>query len=418
MYLRNSTPFVYSYIMISYTTRCLIVIFFLLLVVSSQVSAQTDLRKGFVITLANDTIAGLIDYREGERIYNSCNFRVNQGSETVRYLPNQLVGYGITGEQFFQSKGDTLFYEVLVSGKVDLYRYKDRFYVQKDIRWFELKNELIDVYIDNRHFVRNSNKHFGILNLVLEDCLEVKSSIERVTLAARPLTRIITRYNECTGGAYQDKRERKPWSKLILGITAGANASQLRFSSSSQSVRYLTEPKETSFTWTAGITAEYLAPRFTERISFVTALLYVETEHHLFSKATVSSTQTVRYYSTFGLRQLKVPIGLRYTFPARTFTPYIEVGGAYTSSLKISQSLIRETESSGLVSTDSSNEIFVEKDNQLGVWGGFGVLKTVGKFDAYAAFRYEQTNGVTSKQYADFSSSITNYQLTIGIKTR
>jgi hypothetical protein len=63
----------------------------------------------------------------------------------------------------------------------------------------------------------------------------------------------------------------------------------------------------------------------------------------------------------------------------------------------------------------NENESRIINNKQFGLWGGFGVLKTINsKLNAFLELRYEQTNGIR-----DFGESkISNFQLLIGIRTK
>src|SRR5688572_22358710 len=91
--------------------------------------AQTDFRKGFVITLQRDTISGLVNYREGANAHEICEFKKLENLNATSYRPDEIFGYGFLDDKFFESRKvqeenkspRVAFVEVLVKGMVSLY---------------------------------------------------------------------------------------------------------------------------------------------------------------------------------------------------------------------------------------------------------------------------------------------------------
>jgi hypothetical protein len=162
-----------------------------------------------------------------------------------------------------------------------------------------------------------------------------------------------------------------------------------------------------------GVSLDILSPRLSERISFHGNLLYLTSKYHKYTLFNNSSS-VERNYVTIELQQIKVPIGFRYTFPKRELTPYFNAGVAGTIHLSSNSIWIQEVESNSVVYTNE-NESRIINNKQFGLWGGFGVLKTINsKLNAFLELRYEQTNGIR-----DFGESkISNFQLLIGIRTK
>lgn len=394
--------------------------FTFLLIISYPVFSQSDFRKGFVITLEQDTVAGLIDYREGNRIYTTCDFKSSENSNLTTYSPRQILGYGITGDKLFQSKGDTAFYEILLSGVVTLRKYKETFYVQKNNEpQYELKSTVKELKIDGKRYQQKMKEYMGILNMLFFDCPEIKSSMKNVVANQRSLTDITRRYNACMGAEVQEFKQGKPWSKFMVGVSAGINSSQLRFITTDPDFEYLPKEKVSSTAFIVGLTAEFVAPRFSERLSFVTSFLYSEATYNLYTQLKPTAALTERNYITVSNKQLKIPTGLRYTFPKRSFTPFVELGFSYIYHFRDTKDWKKEQEIGGIVETYDWGTPYISKSDQLGLWGGVGVIKSISeKIDAIIHFRYEQTNGIVAMKQITVHSRITNYQLSVGIRTR
>lgn len=64
--------------------------------------AQSDVRSGFVITLAKDTVRGQVPYRIDENNYQSCLFQGETGE--TEYGPDQILGFGYDQDKLFVSQ--------------------------------------------------------------------------------------------------------------------------------------------------------------------------------------------------------------------------------------------------------------------------------------------------------------------------
>src|SRR5690606_24877667 len=106
------------------------------LVISSY--SQSDFREGFIIALKNDTIHGLVNFREGSKSYRFCDFKTSEETQVYTYSPDQLIGYGFVNDKFFVVKevivggsGETEFVQLLVGGLVNLYKFEALYFVSK-----------------------------------------------------------------------------------------------------------------------------------------------------------------------------------------------------------------------------------------------------------------------------------------------
>jgi hypothetical protein len=380
--------------------------------------SQTDFRNGYVITNAGDTLFGLVDYREKAKAYKSCDFKVSKGQNTITYEPGSIIGYGFENDKFFQSReisiknrpSQVVFLEVIVKGLVSLYKYEDTYFIERSNEGLQqLINEYKEIFVSDRKVLKKTNQHIATLNMLVFDCAEIRERVQKIKLEEKALTKLIGDYNQCKGESSIAFKAKKPWKKAILGITGGLNISQLNFAFP----RHLAGNFEVSKSSMIGVSLDILSPRLSERISFHGNLLYLTSKYHKYTLFNNSSS-VERNYVTIELQQIKVPIGFRYTFPKRELTPYFNAGVAGTIHLSSNSIWIQEVESNSVVYTNE-NESRIINNKQFGLWGGFGVLKTINsKLNAFLELRYEQTNGIR-----DFGESkISNFQLLIGIRTK
>lgn len=401
----------------------------ILLICIIQISySQTDYRRGYVITNTRDTLHGLVDYREGVKAYRSCDFKNTKDQPVISYEPTSIIGYGFDNDKFFISKEISIkdqqpkvvFLEVLVMGLANLYKFEDTYFIAKDTSGLlQLINESKEITVDGKKLSKNTNQYIGTINMLLFDCAELKSKIERVKLHEKALTNLIEDYNRCKGAVSIAFKAKKPWTKAGMGLTGGMNISQLSFDSD-PGFEHLSGVFETSRSPMFGVSFEVRSPRLSERISFDGNLLYLTSKYYNYNVFKYGSSTEINYV-TIELQQLKIPVGICYNFPKRNFTPYFRLGISSTFHLGFNTNWIQEVESFNMVVTHS-NEALAIKNSQFGVWGGSGLLRPISsKLNAFVEFRYEQTNGIAQNSVdplAHFQSKIINFQLSIGITSK
>ncbi len=399
----------------------------LLIWASENCFSQTDFRRGYVITNAKDTLFGLVDYREGAKAYKTCAFKKSKNLNEFIYEPSGIIGYGFDDDKYFQSReiftkgqsSEAVFLEVIVKGLVSLYKFENIFFVEKDNNGLQqLINEREETIVNGITRVKNTNQHIVTLNMLLYDCSEISAKVQRIGLDEKALTKLITEYNNCQGDSSIIFKAKKPWVKALIGITGGVNNSQLNYDPS-LGYAHLTGEFEASTSPIVGASLDILSPRINERLSFQSHIFFLTSQYYKYSFFQTNFSTEINYV-TIELQQLKIPIGFRYIFPTRSLTPYFGLGLSSTVHLSTSSSWIQVTEFNNVVEI-KNNEVSGLIGNQLGVWGGCGISKSIhDKLNVFVEFRYEQTDGISQGlrgAQSDLQSKIMNFQILIGIRT-
>jgi hypothetical protein len=115
-----------------------------LIILTLSANSNGQFKTGYLITLKNDTIHGLISDR-GE-ISNSkvCIFEATRNSKRIKYYPDMIKSYRFIDDKyyiakqiFYKDEFKHVFLEVILEGKYTLYydcRNKNmKFYIQKNI---------------------------------------------------------------------------------------------------------------------------------------------------------------------------------------------------------------------------------------------------------------------------------------------
>lgn len=112
--------------------------------------AQSNFKRGYVVTNSKDTLRGYVDYKEHDLSPSSVKFRSSEGGNFKIFVPKDCAGYGIDGHEYYKtyvvnisnsadnisqlndrldstSRRDTVFLKVLQSGKkIVLFSYEDK----------------------------------------------------------------------------------------------------------------------------------------------------------------------------------------------------------------------------------------------------------------------------------------------------
>jgi len=97
----------------------------------TRLFSQKDFAPGFIISLQNDTVRGLINQKNIVTSSHSCFFKTSPDSPETKYSAGEIRQYGLYKGKLYVSKtvpehGDSsaVFLEYLVDGIADLYFYR------------------------------------------------------------------------------------------------------------------------------------------------------------------------------------------------------------------------------------------------------------------------------------------------------
>ena len=383
-----------------------------------SVYGQSDYRKGFVITLSHDTTSGLVNFRDGGKAFEVCDFKTSPSANATTYTPKDIAGYGFVGDKRFESKNIKIeggvevahFLEVVVHGKVTLYQMRDKYWVQKEnADLLPLENNEKEQYVDGQRVIRYDNKHIATLSMVMADCPDVTISMRNLRLDKRPLTKIVNDYNQCIGGSSVVVQEKKPWAEFHIGVAAGANFSALEFTGTESIAGAITGTTKNTAPM-IGVMVDIVSPRVNERIAVVTGAYYLPMTYVTESKFNPGSD-----YLKIKLDQLKVPVGVKYLFKGRRIVPFVNAGMSFTFNVKSNVTWYEPARSPNIAFLQSD---FMVKTTELGYWGGLGATVPItSKLGALVELRYEHTNGITPHmQSAYLQSSINNLQVLVAVR--
>ena len=185
-------------------------------------------NSDFVILVSGEKIFGKII-----RNYDRTNYDEvvidTEGSQRT-YLPKDLEGFGLSKGQLFFSKAlpgteEPVFLQVLVSGKLVLTKYRDRYFLDNGKDYEELKVRYEFDRDDKTAYKRIAKPYMATLKYFLSgDCgVKLFSEIDKLPFVDFALIRIVEEYLDCPNGSNDYYLDKIPF--FLISPVAGLGVS-------------------------------------------------------------------------------------------------------------------------------------------------------------------------------------------------
>lgn len=353
--------------------------FFVLCFISSF--SQSNFLEGYYINSSGDSITGYVKYIPGIKSFTSCIFKLSRNQKAQYLTPSEIQGYGFKDLRSFasrtvdiSSKKTTGFFEYLLKGEINLFQYRERFYVEFDDRleWLYIhENRLNDT------LVHRSSEHLKILAEAFEKCPEIRreviEDVPAVILREKDLLKLFTNYYDCAGENYIIPKK-LPWFKLEAGAFAGIEASQYKF----RTLFLFSEVSGTDFGTTGslvyGLSFNLSTPRLTQRFKlqiepYFQANDFVGYKEGVFEQNIIRQDFRVKY------REFAFPFGLKYILNPQWNNLFISTGISPQFYSNNEYTYLREVENT-FNQTVVYSEPKMEKirSHAVGAWFNVGIM--------------------------------------------
>jgi len=358
---------------------------------------QNKFRKGYIITLQQDTIYGLIDYKIASKSAEKCEFKTNASDKTISYTPDQIQGYRFTPGKYYEAirveangVNKEVFLEYLVDGVADILFFRDEdgdhYFVKKDgEKMLPLTIDIIEVEKDGNTYIRRKEKYKQVLKYAFYDAPELSSKIDKIELNHYDLIDIAEDYHNKVSKQNEDieyTREKSP-AQIRFGLLAGADISRISFEYAEYLKRYIQSPFASSQSAVFGGFVNITAPFASERFSVQPEIWYGKREFYT-------------EHLTLSHSYVKTPLTLRYTSISNRLRPTIAIGFAST--------FFMGTEADQTISGEAIDWLQSGRiQNGLETAFGFTYVLT-NKKRIYLEARYGLVYGNQANRYVDYSS--------------
>lgn len=350
-----------------------------LLLICIVASAQKNPQQGFIITNANDTVYGMIDYLSVEKNNRQCLFCKDGETQYVSYSPNELQGYCLgEGDIYYVQRTfnvngteKTIFAEFLLKGGVSIYRY-----IEDNQEYFFLEDEtgrLATVYdyknLSNTDDEDAKRKALSGAWDIFYKSEDIRRKLWTSSITAGQLISLTREYNEkyCTESGecieYQRNSRKASAVKPHFHVEGGVAFAKLNYRDASDNI---TMPR-------FGIGADWNFPRLSANFSLQSMLVFS------FGSGNVVTT------TDSGKRQVDIS----------AFHLSVQIGGLwhFTKDSKVRPFVRGGLTLYELLSCDNKKESNEETENitepQFGLYLGIGTDIKVGKSRVRLGVNYE-----------------------------
>lgn len=191
---------------------------FILIMLLTGVYGQGNFMEGFIITLEDEVVRGLVkDENINSKMIN-CSFRKRKSSGTVDYAPGEIIGYGFKDYRMFVSKPyiskdstitGTYFYEVIFDGFFQILTLKEdgkpSYFISMDDAFYRLDEQTRAVWDDDteRNITETKKAYVGYLLYLFQDAPELRPAIEQTSLNPGSLIELGKSYHALSGDRRQ-----------------------------------------------------------------------------------------------------------------------------------------------------------------------------------------------------------------------
>lgn len=390
---------------------------------NSNLQAQSNYVAGYIVTIANDTIQGEIDYRAWGSTPKNIKFKTSPDSDIQKLIPIDLNAFHVGDDYFISRKviidkttrqkhqlvspGNTtqaeehIFLQLLFQGTATLYVHLDQnlsshFFIEKDqVPLTELVYQLVLVEKDGEYLRQKKTRYKGQLLYFLKDCPSLQANINSLRYLRTSFVKLFQKYQECKGGGEGIVYELpKSKAKFQVQLFAGAYNTNISMPSTD-----ILEPSSytSSLRPLVGIGAQFQLPgRFRNIVlsSDFHYKSYEDTDSWELGWTGFGPTPFTRLYETeVSVSYLKWTNMVRYRPFVKKSTPYVGLG--------FSQALLLNSENQ--VTLTRSHEpnmpetvpllLQGEQQSEQGFVGALGFSNR--KFNV--ELRYERANSFVKK---------------------
>lgn len=164
-----------------------------------SLAGQNNFYPGYIITLQQDTVHGLVNLRTDKINASCCVFKTDTDASPVTYYPSDIRGYRFAnGGKLYISHSVELkhgsnvqvFLECLFIGMKNLYYYENEdneeiYFIESHGRLVKLESPtIVNTKNDGRTFKKEVNRYIPTLHYVFQDCPGIQNKIRSYTVFA------------------------------------------------------------------------------------------------------------------------------------------------------------------------------------------------------------------------------------------
>lgn len=390
--------------------------------------AQRNYISGGIITLQQDSVKGLIDYRNWGVAPSVISFKSADGKEQV-FKPADIQGFWVVSpDENYVSRQVKL--DITPQSVDYLSRNETRIYQEDTVFLTRISNGIYPLYEytdknDRIHYIFEGADHpaeelqmirksyedkdgtKGIQDLpyykqqlfiLFQDCEKIAESTSRLSYRKADLQGIFVRYNNCKNPHKAIVAQKKEKVPVSFGLLAGISANSYSFKGQQ---RFAEGKYDNTVGPLLGVALEIPVARNRQQFSLNGELFYKEIKAG-------SVIEGIENYSVhhvdFKLSYLQLNVLARYTYPGKVVKPYgtAGMGNAFAVSAKDEMTT---NYTDGRVKVESAMDGVRKYEQSL--IGGIGIHCKGWEIEG----RYNASNGFSSLTY--LKTTVSSWQLLV-----
>jgi hypothetical protein len=340
-------------------------------ILGNNLFGQKIFREGYIVKKNGEIFTGVVEYAINQDIPSVCTFKRFDIAREIEYSPDEIQAFGYKNGNRYESRelgNKNSFYEVIVTGKIVLYRKGSKFYLDKDhLGLAEIKNGPV-TYPGNGSGTEYKNLP-DFLNLITEG---KAGTISKKFNLKNDIIPLITRYNKESGNSYHvfnrtmsekqlsQEAQQTGVNNNKFGIISGVSVYNLDVTQYTHI--YLPTP-ETEVSPVFGLMYETLFSRKSDRFTLRMDLLFNKQTFYSYKEFSTALAGISRNDGFMNLTWIKMPVLAQYSLTGRRIIPFVNAGFAYQYTVKTDYRHIEEIE-------NRYHEVYTTEEHNLNLNNG------------------------------------------------
>jgi hypothetical protein len=363
-----------------------LLLFLAICLIPNNINSQSFFREGYIEKNSGDVLNGMIEYKPNQKIPAKCVFKRFDIASRVSYSAEEIKSFGYKNGNSYKAvsiDNKSSFYEVLVLGRITLYKKGNDYFVDKDnTGLIKIENGQLE-YPEAGDIKKFKNPETFLAYLTEGKAGELNSKFD----INKELLPLIIAYNKVSGKDYytfnrkfSDKQLAKEISlsgakRNRFGILTGLNMYNQNLElhggvvPDGMSSKYVPDSEfETGSLF--GISFERSLLRKSDKLALRLDLYYTSQNFYCYEE--YKDVTFNRNEAFFDFTTIKAPFLLQYSVPGRRLVPFANAGVAYHYILSSNYRHIEEKENYfNVISTYEDND-FKFKQGEISAVAGIG----------------------------------------------
>lgn len=309
----------------------------------TSVAQDFNSKNGYIITLAGDTVRGLV--KDKANLNSVVSFKSSNSNYYRDYAPSEIKSFYFEGGYRYESLSspeiEQKFFLQVYKGTLTLYQDRDTLYILSPKNEFlELKHHkdqtVQDISNEDRstkYRLVEDKRYIRTLVYLTSDCPRVKGKMEKVSYTAEVIAKLLSEYEVCINPDAEIEDSNIARTRIKLGFRAGANTSSLNYFVDAGTNLYYGHKFESQLGYLGGISANIsYGKKFSVQAEIIVAHRGCRIEGLLYESPGAVKR---RFFDTtrISMTYLEIPITAYYTLPVNNLSPYVGLGGSFSTAI-------------------------------------------------------------------------------------